>query len=55
MRSIAAGDKVYNIAHLMYRAKGDGGDNKDNEFSRAALEEHRASGYEDALMPLMLV
>lgn len=47
-----ADDKVYNIAHLIYRAKPYEGASKDYEFSRATMEEHWASGYEDALLTL---
>ena len=43
-----ANDKVYNIAQLIYRAKNYEGDSKDYEFSRVTMEEHWASGYEDA-------
>lgn len=47
-----ADDKVYNIAHLIYRAKGYEGDNKDYEFSRASMEDHWKSGYEDTVKTL---
>lgn len=47
-----ADDKVYNIAHLIYRAKGYEGDSKDYEFSRATMEEHWAAGYEDTVLTL---
>jgi hypothetical protein len=45
----AAGDrKVYNIIHLIYRAKNYEGHSKDYEFSRLSMEEHRRGGYYDA-------
>jgi len=47
-----ADEKVYNIVHLIYRAKSYEGSSKDYEFSRATMEEHWASGYEDALLNL---
>lgn len=40
--------KVYNIVHLIYRAKNYEGHSKDYEFSRLSMEEHRRSGYHDA-------
>jgi NTE family protein len=40
--------KVYNIVHLIYRAKTYEGHSKDYEFSRVAMEEHWRSGYHDA-------
>lgn len=48
----AAGDKVYNIAHLIYRAKESEGDSKDFEFSRATMQDHWAAGYEDTALTL---
>ncbi|MCK9511767.1 MAG: patatin-like phospholipase family protein [Pigmentiphaga sp.] len=48
----AADDKVYNIAHLIYRAKRYEGACKDYEFSRATMEEHWAAGYDDAVLTL---
>ena len=48
----AADDKVYNIAHLIYRAKGYEGESKDYEFSRATMEDHWAAGYQDTLLTL---
>ncbi len=42
-----ADDKVYNIVHLIYRAKHYEGASKDYEFSRLTMEEHWASGYAD--------
>jgi NTE family protein len=41
-------DKVCNIAHLIYRAKGYEGIAKDFEFSRRTMEEHWESGYDNA-------
>ncbi len=43
-----ADGKVYNIAHLIYRAKQYEGDTKDYEFSRRTMEEHWLAGYNDA-------
>ena len=40
--------KVYNIVHLIYRAKNYEGHSKDYEFSRVAMEEHWRAGYHDA-------
>lgn len=48
----AADDKVYNIAHLIYRVKGYEGDSKDYEFSRTTMEEHWSAGYEDTILTL---
>lgn len=47
-----AGDKVYNIAHLIYRAKKYEGDSKDFEFSRATMKDHWAAGYQDTVLTL---
>jgi NTE family protein len=48
-----AGDhKVYNIAHLIYRAKNYEGDSKDYDFSRVSMEEHWRAGYHDAVRTL---
>ena len=47
-----ADHKVYNIVHLIYRAKSYESSSKDYEFSRATMEEHWAAGYEDALLTL---
>lgn len=44
--------KVYNIVHLIYRAKSYESSCKDYEFSRATMEEHWSAGYEDALLTL---
>jgi NTE family protein len=40
--------KVYNIVHLIYRAKNYEGHSKDYEFSRLSMEEHWRAGYHDA-------
>jgi NTE family protein len=40
--------KVYNIVHLIYRARNYEGHSKDYEFSRASMEEHWRAGYHDA-------
>lgn len=47
-----ADDKIHNIVHLIYRSKSYEGSSKDYEFSRATMEEHWASGYEDACFTL---
>jgi NTE family protein len=44
----AAGPNVYNIVHLIYRAKNYEGHSKDYEFSRVAMEEHWRAGHHDA-------
>jgi NTE family protein len=44
----AAHRKVYNIVHLIYRAKNYEGHSKDYEFSRLSMEEHWRAGYHDA-------
>jgi NTE family protein len=44
----AADHKVYNIIHLIYRAKNYEGHSKDYEFSRLSMEEHWRAGYHDA-------
>jgi NTE family protein len=46
--STAANPKVYNIIHLIYRARNYEGHSKDYEFSRFSMEEHWRSGYHDA-------
>jgi NTE family protein len=43
-----ADEKVYNIIHLIYRARKYEGISKDFEFSRRTMEEHWRSGREDA-------
>ena len=47
MLAQAADEKVYNIIHLIYRARKYEGASKDYEFSRRTMEEHWKSGYED--------
>ena len=44
--------KVYNIVHLIYRAKSYEGPAKDYEFSRESMEEHWRAGYYDAVRTL---
>src|ERR1700733_6578805 len=44
--------KVYNIVHLIYRAKNYEGHSKDYDFSRASMEEHWHAGYHDAVNTL---
>ncbi|MER2508869.1 patatin-like phospholipase family protein [Amaricoccus sp.] len=48
----AADDKVFNIVHLIYRAKSYEGSFKDYEFSRATMEAHWAAGHGDATRTL---
>jgi NTE family protein len=43
-----ADEKVYNIIHMIYRAKTYEGNSMDHEFSRRTMEEHWQAGYEDA-------
>jgi NTE family protein len=40
--------RIYNIVHLIYRAKKYEGQSKDYEFSRLSMEEHWRAGYYDA-------
>ena len=40
-------DKVYNIIHLIYRAKSEEGQSKDYEFGLTTMREHWACGLED--------
>ncbi|HLI10809.1 MAG TPA: DUF3734 domain-containing protein [Alphaproteobacteria bacterium] len=47
-----ADHKVYNIVHLIYRAKRYEGDSKDYEFSRVSMEEHWRAGYNDTVRTL---
>lgn len=42
-----ADQKVYNIVHLIYRAKAYESSSKDYEFSRTTMEDHWACGYND--------
>jgi len=51
LRSVAD-HKVYNIVHLIYRAKHYEGHSKDYEFSRLTMEEHWRAGYHDAVRTL---
>ena len=44
-----ADEKVFNIVHLIYRTRKYEGTSKDFEFSRLTMEEHWASGYNDAV------
>jgi NTE family protein len=44
----AADRKVFNVVHLIYRARNYEGHSKDYEFSRASMEEHWRAGYHDA-------
>jgi NTE family protein len=44
--------KVYNIVHLIYRARSYEGQSKDYDFSRASMEEHWRAGYRDAIRTL---
>ena len=44
--------KVYNIVHLIYRAKNYEGQSKDYDFSRASMHEHWRAGYHDAIRTL---
>jgi len=48
----AADHKVYNVVHLIYRARAYEGHSKDYEFSRLSMEEHWQSGYQDAVATL---
>ena len=47
-----ADDKVFNIVHLIYRARIYEGVCKDYKFSRRTMEEHWQSGYHDAVRTL---
>ena len=51
LRSVGC-NKVYNIIHLIYRAKDFEGQSKDFEFSRSSMEEHWRAGYSDAVQTL---
>jgi NTE family protein len=44
--------KVYNIVHLIYRAKNYEGPAKDYEFSRGSMEDHWRAGYYDVVRTL---
>jgi NTE family protein len=43
---------VYNLVHLIYRAKQYEGDFKDYEFSRRSMEDHWLAGYHDTVRTL---
>ena len=47
-----AGRKVYNMVHLIYRAKNYEGNSKDYEFSRSSMETHWRAGYQDTVRTL---
>ncbi|MBV9456013.1 MAG: DUF3734 domain-containing protein [Bradyrhizobium sp.] len=51
LKSVAS-DKVYNIIHLIYRAKNYEGHSKDYEFSRLSMQDHWRAGYHDAVRTL---
>jgi NTE family protein len=44
--------KVYNIVHLIYRAKNYEANSKDYEFSRSSMETHWRAGYHDTVRTL---
>ena len=44
--------KVYNIVHLIYRARNYEGHSKDYDFSCASMREHWRAGYHDAIRTL---
>jgi predicted acylesterase/phospholipase RssA len=44
--------KVYNIVHLIYRARHYEGHSKDYDFSRASMQEHWRAGYYDTIRTL---
>ncbi|WFU23012.1 DUF3734 domain-containing protein [Bradyrhizobium sp. CB1717] len=50
--STASSDHVYNIVHLIYRARNHEGHSKDYEFSRLSMQDHWRAGYHDALRTL---
>jgi NTE family protein len=51
LKSVAS-DKVYNIIHLIYRARAYEGHSKDYEFSRTSMQDHWRAGYHDAVRTL---
>jgi NTE family protein len=51
LKSVAS-DKVYNIIHLIYRARNYEGHSKDYEFSRRSMQDHWRAGYHDAVRTL---
>jgi NTE family protein len=50
--SAVADRKVYNIVHLIYRARNYEGHSKDYEFSRLSMQDHWRAGYHDAVRTL---
>jgi NTE family protein len=48
----ASDSHVYNIVHLIYRAKGYEGYSKDCEFSQLSMSEHWKAGYDDTVRSL---
>jgi NTE family protein len=44
--------RVYNIVHLIYRARNYEGHSKDYDFSRASMQDHWRAGYHDAVRTL---
>jgi NTE family protein len=44
--------KVYNVVHLIYRAKNYEGHSKDYDFSRGSMQEHWRAGYFDTIRTL---
>jgi NTE family protein len=44
--------KVYNIVHLIYRARNYEGHSRDYDFSRASMQEHWRAGYYDTIRAL---
>jgi NTE family protein len=44
--------KVYNIAHMIYRARNYEGHSKDYDFSRTSMQEHWRAGSRDAIRTL---
>ncbi|MDA9410519.1 DUF3734 domain-containing protein [Bradyrhizobium sp. CCBAU 45384] len=50
--STAVCRNVYNIVHLIYRARNHEGHSKDYEFSRLSMQDHWRAGYHDALRTL---
>ena len=51
LKSVSS-DKVYNIVHLIYRARNYEGPSKDYEFSQLSMQDHWRAGYHDALRTL---
>ena len=47
-----ASHKVYNIVHLIYRARNYEAHSKDYEFSRQSMQDHWRAGYHDAVRTL---